>query len=339
MDAFRVTRRSFLALAAAATTLSLPFAALEARADGRTLFMASAVENANDTATFPLYRGTSQGRTVYYVIFDSSDGNDADALGVNRSPKLVNAAGTGAVQRVTLRNGVIDFPASVDFSPNHIVAPGPTGFPPAAAQPGSVGEPGYTPLIQLPNGVIRNAPQIANDTGDHDKVVSIDPINMRVTLRQTLGEANGKAVKYISTESSDAGAAALEGSTWTPALDLAPRIGDDSTHSSRTSLVAFVNGQTGGANPNRQGLNSALIDGLDPLNVLRWTPNQGRYSPLWDVHAAQWSAAAVAAGQNVRQRSWGDVVNLADRGQITGPGGSTFGPAGFIVNCPIVSSE
>jgi hypothetical protein len=330
------TRRVFLATAAAAVCAALAGPAL---AEGRTLFLRSAVEGANNTATLPLHRGTSNGRVVYYVILDSSDGNDADALGVNRSQKLGNALGTPAVQRARIVNGIVDFPASVDFSPNRVVAPGPTGFPPLAAGPGSVGEPGYSPLIQLPDGIVRNAPQVANETGSHDKVVSIDTVNMRVTLRETDGVANGRMVKYISTDSSNPVAAALEGSTYAPALDAAPFLGDDGTHSSRTSLAAFVNGQTGAANPQRQGLNSALTDGLDPLNVLRWTPNQGRYSPLWDVHAVQWSEAAVAAGANVRQSSWGDVSELADKGIVTGPGGSAFSASGFIVNCPIVSSD
>ena len=339
MNTVSFPRRALL-VALSAVACSIAFTTpSRAAGGGGTLFVPSAVEHANDTATLPLHRGTSNGRIVYYVILDSSDGNDADALGVAKSQKLANAAGTGAVQRVTVRDGVVEFPATVDFSPNHVVSAGPTGFPPAAAEPGSVGEPGYSPLIQLPNGVIRNAPHVANGTGDHDKVVSIDLARMRVTLRETAGVANGKFVKYISTDASDPVVAALEGSTWAPALDLAPRVGDDGTASARTSLAAFVNGQTGATNPQRQGLASALLDGLDPLNVLRWTPNQGRYSPLWDVHPAQWSDAAIASGRNTRQLDWGAVQNLADQGLVTGPGGALFGAAGFIVNCPIVSER
>ena len=121
-------------------------------------------------------------------------------------------------------------------------------------------------------------------------------------------------------------------------LENAPFPDGDGTDSARATLVAFVNGRTGAANPQRQGLNSALLDGLDPLNVLAWKPNQGRYSPLWDVHPAQWSAAAVAARANVRQTSVADVEDLVDEGVITGPGGATFGPANFVVDCPIVSA-
>ena len=49
------------------------------------------------------------------------------------------------------RDGLLEFPASVDFAPERVVIPDPdTGFPPRAAMPGSVGEPGYSPLVELP---------------------------------------------------------------------------------------------------------------------------------------------------------------------------------------------
>ena len=330
-------RRLLTAIAVVAGTciVSLP----AAQAGGSELFVQSAVERPDNTVTLPLYRGTSRGRTVWYVILDSSDGKDATNLGVNTAPKLVNARGTSAVQKVTVNNSAIDFPASVDFTPARVVVPGPTGFPPNAAQPGSIGEAGYSPVIQLPNGIIRNAPQIANDTGLHDKIVAIDTAIGKVTLRETDGFSGGKPVKYLSTDASDMGAAALEASTYAPALNAAPFLGGDGTDSSRAALVAFVNGQIGANNPQRQGLNSALLDGLDPLNVLAWTPNQGRYSPLWDVHATQWRAAAVARGENVRQTDFAQIKNLAQKGTVTSPGGAAFGPAGFIVTCPIISKQ
>ena len=81
----------------------------------------------------------------------------------------------------------------------------------------------------------------------------------------------------------------------------APSAGDDGSKSARVGLVAFVNGQTGANNPQRQGLNSALMGDGDPLNVLRRTPNQGGYSPLWDVFPAACTEPAIAAGLNLRQ--------------------------------------
>lgn len=303
-----------------------------------TLFIGSAVESSDDTVRFPLHRGvTADGRPVSYIVLDSSSGHDAEARGVNRSDKLNNARNTAAVQRVRIVNGRIVFPASVDFSPVRRVVAGPSGFPPSVAEPGARGEPGYSPLIQLPDGTILNAPHVANASGRADKVVAIGAGT--VTYRETRGFSGGKAVKYVSTDASDAGVAALEDVTYAPALNAAPRAGDDSGKSARASLAAFVNGQTGATNPNRQGLNSALLDGLDPLNVLAWAPNQGRYSPLWDVFPARWSAAAIASGQRVLQTDFGQIGGLGDKGLITALDGGRFSAGNFVVNCPIVSQE
>jgi hypothetical protein len=343
----QMKKQFILAAAVALIGVAMTPAARAESGQQSNLFIKSAVEHNDGTVTLPLHRGTSRGRTVYYVILDSSNGNAAQALGVNTSQKLANARNTAAVQKVTVMNGVIDFPASVDFRPERIVD-APNGFPPSTFQAGAVGEPGYSPLIQLPDGTIENAPHVALDAnGDGfislfleaaDKVTEIDTVNMTVRFRETSGFQGGNAVKYISTDASDPLAAALEDVTFAQALNAAPTLDDDSTASSRTSLAAFVNGQTGAANPQRQGLNSAVVDGLDPLNVLRWNPSQGRYSPLWDVHLSQWSDAAIAAGQNLQQHDYGDVQGLASHGLITGPGGAPFAASGFIVNCPIVSS-
>ncbi len=304
------------------------------------LFVTSAVENtADDTVKLPLYRGLSQGQTVWYVLLDTSSDDAAKKYGINRADKLNNAKNTTAVQKVRLVNGVIEFPATVDFTPERSVVPGPTGFPPLAVQPGAIGQPGYSPLIQLPDGTILNAPQIANDTGQADKVVALDTTAGNVIYKETEGYANGKKVYYVSTDSSSFAAAALEGVTFAPQLDNAPFLGDDGSKSARASLAAFVNGQTGAENPERQGLNSALLDGLDPLNILAWTPNQGRYSPLWDVHLSMWGDAAVADGSNLLQKDFGDIIGLANKNVITAIGGAKFSASGFIVNCPVISVE
>ncbi len=303
------------------------------------LFFASAVENPDGTVTLPLRRGTSNGRDVYYVITDTSDAAAASSLRVNHSQKLANAAGTGAVQVITDNNGVYDFPATVDFSGTRQVAAGQQGFPPTVAQPGPMGEAGYSPLIQLPDGSVMNAPHVMNDTGQAPKVVSIDLSSMTVTYRETHGFQGGHAVHYASFDSSDMTAAALENVTYAPALGQAPSAGDDSTASSRATLVGFTNGQTGANNPQRQGFSSALLDGLDPLNVLAWNPSQGHYSPLWDVNLAQWSDAAVSGGANVLQSDTGKAQQLASQGECTGFGGGPLGASGFIVNCPIISRQ
>jgi hypothetical protein len=327
----------FVVVAVVAPAIAI-FTLPPALADGgSTLFIQSAVENPDRTATLPLHRGTSHGQTVYYVMTDASDGNFAQQFGLNVSQKLANAKGSAGVQKVTVINGVIDFPATVDFTPVRALTPGPQGFPPVQAQPGAVGEPGYSPLIEMPNGIIVNAPQIANSTGQADKAVSIDLIQGTVRYRETNGFQGGKPLHYVSFDASNSVAATLEDVTFAPALNSLPTLNDDSTESSRATLVGFTNGQTGATNPQRQGLSSAILDGLDPLNLLRWNPSQGRYSPMWDVNLAKWTDQAVAAGQNLLQTDVGTAQGLADHGQLTAPDGGPLTASGFIVNCPIVA--
>jgi hypothetical protein len=300
---------------------------------GRT-FVPGAVLNADHTVTLPLHRGRSGSQAVWFVVTEASDSGHASTWRASVAQKLANAKGTTAVQRVTVdRDGTIAFPATVDFGPAHVITPGPTGFPPAAAAPGAVGNAGYSPLIQLPDGAVLNAPQLVNASGQADKVVGVDGAAGTVRYRLTDGFARGNKVVYISTESSDPGAAAIEDVTYAPALNAAPFAGGDGTDSARASLAAFTNGATGAANPQRQGLNSALLGEGDPLNVLAWLPNQGRYSPLWDVHLTQWAPGRTPT----RQTEFAAVADLAAAGAVTAFPSGPWGPSGFIVDCPIIA--
>ena len=344
------------------TALFLLLTSIAAIADGGQhfgtthFFIRSAQVNADFTqVTLPLFRGTSHGQTVYYVITDSSDRNDAATRGVNYAPKLANARGTAAVQIATVVNGVVDFPATVDFSPSPVLVPGPTGFPPASAQPGAVGEPGYSPLIQMPDGTVLNAPQIAHDAnGDGsidphteaaDKIVSLNTAGGLVTYLLTPGFYDNRVVHYASFDSSSQVAATLERVTWAPNLDAAPSAGDQSHASAREVLIAFTNGQTGLLNPQRQGLTSAILDGASPLQTLeeieegQSDPGFPAYSPLWDVYLAEWTQSAVAQGLNTRQTDFSTELGLVAKGLLTGPGGKPFVASGFIVNCPPVVLE
>lgn len=307
-------------------------------AQAQQAFIPSARVNVSaNTATFPLRRGvTADGRTVWYMVLDASNSQQAQRFRVNRANKLANARNSAAVQQVTVRNGMVVFPATVDFAPERVVEPGPTGFPPIAFQPGAVGEPGYSPLIQLPDGAILNAPHVANGSGQADKVVRLNLGIGTVEYELTPGFANDKDVLYVSTDASDPLAATLENVTFAPQLAFAPGQGNDGTDSSRSALGATINGQGGANNPNQQGFNSALLEGLSPRNALAWTPNQGRYSPLWDVHLGLWSDAAVVAGGNVALRDIDDFFDAAENGDLTGPDGTEFRAVGIVVNCPIV---
>src|SRR4051794_31128274 len=246
--------RRTIPLIAAILVLAAPAAAM-ADGGGGTQVIPSAHENGDNTVDLPLHHGTSRGRDVWFVVLDANTSNAAQAWGANRSNKLANAAGTPAVQRVTVaRDGTIDFPANVDFDREHVVS-APHGFPPDDFAPGAVGEQGYSPLIQLPDGTILNAPQIAVGNGPDDnahmadKVVSLDRAHGTVRYKETDGFPRGNPVKYVSTDATDPLAAALEDATLAPALNAAPFAGGDGTDSARASLAAFVNGATGLNNP------------------------------------------------------------------------------------------
>ncbi|HET7480390.1 MAG TPA: hypothetical protein VFJ72_12840 [Rubrobacteraceae bacterium] len=324
--------------------IAVVFAA-SATAAAQILPSATNLNAAQKTITLPLFKGkTATGQNTWYVVTESSSRADATRRGVNYAPKLKNALGTKSVQKVTVSGGIVRFPGTVDFRPVRQVVPGPTGFPPDVAEPGSVGDANYSNLISTGNGIVLNAEQIANNTGRHDKVVAINFKARRVTVQLTEGRQGGHKVLYLSTDSSDRGAATLEASTYAPNLNAAPGVADDDVDTSaRTGLVAIVNEATGVNNPQRQGLSSAILDGQDPLNILQWPPTNDRYSPLWDVHPAVWTDAAIKAGERERLSSFDQVAGEVGSGNIVSGGA---GPSndklnglkagGFIVNCPII---
>src|SRR5215472_5970056 len=328
---------------------------------GPTSFSESAPD-AKPVATLPLYTGTAAGHRVYYVITDASDRSVATSLGVNFVPKLANAAGTPAVQLSSSSDPkAINVPAGVDFSPKRVLVPGPDGFPPAQAQPGAIGNPGYSPLVQLPSGVIVNAAQIGDGTTTNgsdkahwaDKVEKVNAVRHTVGYDITNGCYENQSVHYMSFDASIPAAAAIEDVTLAPALgDVpSPDCGTNDINATppfinpgcgRESLIAFINGQTGRDNPQRQGLNAAILDHESPLNILEDVPNSGgqfNYSPMWDIHLVQWDASVPMASR-LRQTDFATAESLVGtQAQSITPAGlsNTFQATGFVVNCPLVS--
>jgi len=315
------------------------------------------------TVTFPLRRGTAAGHLVYYFITDASDQTVAQTLGVNFTPKLANAVAASTVQHSSSTDPrSFTVPADVDFSPVHVLVAGPTGFPPSAAAPGAVGNPGYSPLVQLPSGVVINAPQVgdgANTNGADkahwaDKVESVDAVNNTITYDETNGCYEDQSVHYVSTDASAAGPAAIEDVTYAPALGNVP-FPDCGTNDinitgpfinpgcSRESLIAFINGQTGRDNVERQGLNAAILDQESPINILEDVPNAGgqfNYSPMWDIHLLRWNDTVPVANR-LRQTGFASAEALVGtQAQSITPQGmtsNTFQATGFIVDCPLIS--
>jgi hypothetical protein len=311
------------------------------------LFLGSSLDVVKETITLPLYEGRHAGQAVWYVVTDSSSEADAERRGVNEAPKLANALGTKAVQNARIVNGRIDFPGTVDFSPARVVEPGPTGFPPAVAKPGAVGDADYSPYVSTNGRTVLNATQVANASGLHDSVVAIDYANRRVTMSMFFGFWHGHKILYLHQDASDEVTAALEGSTFAPNMNAAPGVAsNDSDTSARSAILPVVNGERGKGNPERQGLNSAVFGEGDPLNITQELPGSGgdRYTPVWDIHPIMWTAAAIAAGERERLTSDSEVRNAFDDGLIvsaaSGPANESLEglrAAGSISNCPIVA--
>lgn len=312
------------------------------------------------TVTLPLLEGRMKsGESVWYVLLDTNDRGQADALGINYAPKLTFADIGKAVRsaRFDSQYTLIFDAGKVDFKPERKVVPGdaPNFFPPKTAQPGSVGDAQYSPLVRIENagGHIYNAPVLAfnvpasalnaycNGKADHsvvhDRVVAICPETGKVTLTLAAGFSAGRAVLYTSTEANHPLPSALEAATYTPSLgDL--KVGPDvSIFSPLERIYAIINGPTGLDNPMRQGMNSALSDGRAPLNVMGSVPTiSNRYSPLWDLNAAVWTPKAVAAGVRSRQTDELAILGLGRAGFLSAPDGKAIGSTGFVINCPVV---
>lgn len=324
------------------------------------LLKSGPVDQEAGTITLPLYEGRMEsGESVWYVITDTNDEKNAEALGLNHSAKLAYAnVGRGVRQaRLTPDFTVVFKSGTVDFSPERMVAPGeaPNFFPPAEFQPGSMGDENYSPLMLLENGgdFVYNAPVVAYDVaaeelnlfcnGDadhsimHDKVVSICPEEGTVTLQLTPGFSFARPVLYLSTEASNPLAAALEGATLAPGLQDIPVGRDDGAFSAVERIFVFTNGPTGDGNPHRQGLNSAIAGEGDALNVVGGIPTIATdYSPLWDMNLGEWTQEAIDNGYRSRLIEEFQILGFVEDGWVTGPGGEPYGSVGIIINCPIV---
>src|SRR5215208_735273 len=323
------------------------------------LLRSGTIDMNESTITLPLYQGHFKGigERVCYILTDTTDKGNADALGLNWSPKLANSA-PGARVATLLPNATLEFHSgTVDFSPEHSVAPSAdpaNPFPPSVAQPGSIGDKDYSPIVLVENagGQIYNAPIVAfgadsseiNFCGGnpdyslvHDKVVSICPSEGTVTIKLTSGFSFARPVLYLSTDASVPLAAALESATVAPKLLNITTGHDDSAFSAVERLFLFANGPTGKGNPQRQGLNSALMGEGSPLNVLGGIPTIATdYSPLWDLNLGVWTQEAIDNGYRSRLTEEFAILGFVEQGWITGLGGGQYGSVGMIVNCPIV---
>ncbi|MBA3559277.1 MAG: hypothetical protein H0W30_11825 [Gemmatimonadaceae bacterium] len=333
-----------------------------------------------NVARVPLFRGTYQGARVWFVRMDASDSIMAATLGLNFAPRLANSANgcPACVQTVQSTDPVlgradVQFAGTVDFTPMRVVVPGPTGFPPIMALPGSVAGPGYSDLVRVGTGaVIFNAPIVAVGNGPFDvseahtntldRVMAIDTVAMTVDMQFVRAFSHGKDIFYFTFGSSGALSATLERGTFVPVLGTLPFANDDENEmGARAAIFTIANGMRGAVSPPAQGLAHVILDnppgnlslqrldllrslarGGDAHNVLGAFPtlrdNRLRrlYSPMWDLAVIEWTADVVARGENHAQPDANLIRQLAVAGHLTNPGGAFVSSANFVVNCPVL---
>jgi hypothetical protein len=295
-------------------------------------------------------------KPAWYIILDAGDQAEADRLGVNFSRKLRNA-GDAARPATRRADGTFLFESGiVDFSPDRLVIPGPEDrpFPPRVAQPGSVGDANYSPLVRV-DGIVYDAPIIAaavenaavnfpNGNPDyalvHDQVIAIDPAHGTVTLALINGFSFGKPVLYISTDSSDPGVSAIEANTFAPRMRRLEVGIDDIARSGVERIFIATNGASEGGcnNPQRQGLSAALLDGHRPNNTFGGIPTIATdYSPVWDANLYEWTKDSIEKGYRGLLTEEFRILKLARDGYITGPNGAPFGSAGPVIVCGVAA--
>lgn len=305
--------------------------------------------------TLPVYKGIGpSGNPTYYIITEAADYDVAKLMGVNFAPRLIYGKGTTGSQQVTIENGMIKFKGDVNFTPVRSVTPGvfPNTFPPATAQPGSIGDAEYSPLIVLPSGSVMSVSIVANGTGTHDHLISIDYAKGTLVFELLDGFEGGEQFYYhLVTESSDMAAATIERGTYTPRL--ANLLGQPDDKSALLGFAPTANGETGATNPKRQGLNSTILDGnaFDPINVFPFDPDNNKkdnnkYSPMWDAHIYVWTNAAIQAGLRRQVKSLADLTSLVSAGTVTNLPANAGDPdpliaglkhTGAIINCPVIA--
>jgi hypothetical protein len=308
--------------------------------------------------TLPLFRGLSpSGESVYYVLTDASDFDFAHTLGINYAPKLRKAAGSPGAQTATIKNGLITFKGNVDFSLVYKVVPGsPDPFPPKIADPGAVADADWSSIIVLPSGIVINAQIVANKSGHHLRMKSIDIQHRTVTLSVLDGVQGGKQYFYhLVTDASASLPAVLEKGVFAPRLAMLPTFGK-SEPTDDSALLAFspnVNGISKLDSGQEQGFVASLSNGgIDPINVFPLGPDNdnssesNNYSPLWDAHISLWTPKAIAEGKVRRILSIEDQKQLIADGYLTSATGDANTPinayvglhaSGLIINCPVIA--
>ncbi|MBC8120602.1 MAG: hypothetical protein H7Y22_02050 [Gemmatimonadaceae bacterium] len=313
----------------------------------------------NASVTLPMYRGLApDGTSVYYIITEASDFDTARALGVNYAPKMRHITAAEGGQAVTIEGGLMKFRGVINFAPvRQVVGGSPNAFPPVVAKPGAIADAEWSSAVILPSGVVLNAQLIANASGTHDRLKTMDMAKRTVTLALLDGMQDGKPLYYhLVTDVSAEVPAVLENGVYAPRLAKLPSFGQ-SRPNDRSALLGFsptLNGPLEPGKGTEQGFASSIANnGIDPVNVFPIEPNNdnraqdNNYSPMWDAHVSQWTAAAVQANKVRRINSFADLMSLVRAGDVEsaainppGPGNAFVAglrPTKAVINCPVIA--
>ncbi len=320
----------FAAVSGAATRAATPAKAI--------LPSLISVNTTAHTAVLPLYRGSVNGKRVWYILTDASDRATARRLRLVYAPSLA-AIGSAATQRATGNATHLAFAGAPNFAPTRTYVASASGFPPKSATPGAIADAAYSPFVRVAGGAgVINAPILATGNGPfdvtthtdtEDRVLAIDTTRMTVTLTLARGFVDGRPVYYISPDASNPVAATVERATYVPRLSKAAL-------AATIPIGVVANGPT--AAHAAQGLRYLALDTplarnatlanaarlSAPFNVLSLAPDVAHpyrsngYSPLWSVEV-------VGTPQTKRVTSYAAFAALAPK------------PAGFFVNCPVIA--
>lgn len=146
-----------------------------------------------------------------------------------------------------------------------------------------------------------------------DAADAIPAVRKVIELPLLPGWYEGREVQYVSTDASDAGAAAEMGSNYVPRLAnaLVPPAPGKPTSVER--IYKFTNFAQG----------SVLPSVPEPVGSANRNRN---YSPLWQVYMVTWKAAAKPRELRAEE----DVLDAEEKGELT------IDKSNIVVNCPVV---
>jgi hypothetical protein len=181
-----------------------------------------------------------------------------------------------------------------------------------------------------------NAQIVDNETGTHDRLVSIDIKHRTVTLSILDGVQGGKQYFYhLVTDASASLPAVLEKGVFAPRLAMLPAFGK-SEPTDDSALLGFspnANGVTKLDSGQEQGFAASLSNGgIDPINVFPLGPDNdnssesNNYSPLWDAHVNAWTPKAIQEGKVHRILSMDEQKQLIADGYLTSGTGDDSSP-------------